>query len=99
MFAIVQTGAKQYRVQAESVIAVEKIAGAAGDKVQLDVVMASDGEGLRSAQGKHIEAEIIKQDKAAKIFLLKKNRRKHYRRRGGHRQQRTWLRIISTDLG
>ena len=99
MFAIVQTGAKQYRVEAGSEIAVEKIAGAAGDKVQLEVVMAAGKEGLRAAAGAHIEAEIIKHDRADKIFLLKKKRRKHYRRRGGHRQQRTWLRIISTDLG
>jgi len=88
MFAIVQTGAKQYRVCPHSEIAVEKIAGQIGDKVSLEVVAAPLGTTAQT-----LEAEIIRQVRARKIFLFKKKRRKHYRRSGGHCQLRTWLRI------
>jgi large subunit ribosomal protein L21 len=96
MFAVVRTGGKQYRVAAGDKIVVEKIAGEAGDKVQLDdVLLAGEGPDLRSTDGLVIAAEIIAQAKADKVTVFKKRRRHNYRRKKGHRQQHTILRILT----
>jgi large subunit ribosomal protein L21 len=96
MFAIVRTGGKQYRVAAGDKIAVEKIAGEAGETVSLgDVLLAGDGTELQSVDGLIVSAEIIAQAKADKVIVFKKRRRHNYRRRNGHRQRLTILRIVS----
>jgi large subunit ribosomal protein L21 len=96
MFAVVRTGGKQYRVAAGDKIVVEKIAGEAGDKVELgDVLLAGDGSELRSTDGLTVAAEIIAQAKGEKVVVFKKKRRHNYRRKKGHRQQHTILRIVS----
>ena len=96
MFAIVRTGGKQYRVAAGDKIVVEKLAGEAGDTVQLgDVLLAGEGSDLRSTDGLIVAAEIIAQAKADKVTVFKKRRRHNYRRKRGHRQQHTILRILS----
>jgi large subunit ribosomal protein L21 len=96
MFAVVRTGGKQYRVAAGDKIVVEKIAGEAGDKVQLgDVLLAGEGAELRSTDGLTVAAEIVAQAKADKVIIFKKKRRHNYRRKKGHRQQHTILRILS----
>ncbi len=90
MFAVVRTGGKQYRVSAGDKIAVEKLAGEAGDTVSLsDVLFASEGS------VKSVSAEIVAQAKTDKIFVFKKKRRHNYRRRAGHRQQVTLLQITA----
>ena len=95
MFAIVRTGGKQYRVAAGDKIVVEKLAGEAGDTIQLgDVLLAGDGGELRSTDGLTVSAEIIAQAKGEKVVVFKKRRRHNYRRKKGHRQQHTILRII-----
>ena len=95
MFAIVRTGGKQYRVAAGDKIAVEKIAGAAGDTVSLDdVLLASDGDKLKTGKIA-VSAEIIAQAKGEKVIVFKKRRRHNYRRHNGHRQQHTILKIVS----
>jgi large subunit ribosomal protein L21 len=92
MFAVVRTGGKQYRVAAGDKIAVEKIAGEAGDTVSLsDVLLTSEG----SAAGIAVSAEIIAQAKTDKIVVFKKKRRHNYRRKAGHRQQTTLLKITA----
>lgn len=92
MFAVVRTGGKQYRVSAGDKIAVEKLAGDAGDAVTLgDVLFTSEGE----AKGVTVSAEIVAQAKTDKIFVFKKKRRHNYRRRAGHRQQVTLLKITA----
>jgi len=96
MFAIVRTGGKQYRVAAGDKIAVEKIAGEAGETVSLDdVLLAGVGAELKSVDGLVVSAEIIAQAKADKVIVFKKRRRHNYRRRNGHRQQHTILKIVS----
>ena len=98
MFAIVRTGGKQYRVAAGDKIAVEKLAGEAGDTVTLgDVLLAGEGEKLADAAKVTVSAEIIAQAKGEKVVVFKKRRRHNYRRKAGHRQQMTLLRI--TDVG
>jgi large subunit ribosomal protein L21 len=96
MFAVVRTGGKQYRVAAGDKIVVEKLAGEAGDTIQLgDILLAGEGSDLRSTDGLTVSAEIIAQAKADKVIVFKKRRRHNYRRKKGHRQQHTILRIVA----
>ncbi|KUR78114.1 50S ribosomal protein L21 [Novosphingobium sp. FSW06-99] len=96
MFAIVRTGGKQYRVAAGDKIAVEKLAGEAGETITLgDILLAGkDGE-LADPAAVTVSAEIIAQAKSEKVIVFKKRRRHNYRRKNGHRQQLTLLRILS----
>lgn len=96
MFAIVRTGGKQYRVAAGDKIAVEKLAGEAGDTVTLgDVLLAGDGGEVKSAAGVVVSAEIIAQARGEKVIVFKKRRRHNYRRKNGHRQSLTLLKITA----
>ena len=96
MFAIVRTGGKQYRVAPGDKIVVEKLAGEAGDSIDLtDVLLAGEGSDLKSTAGLIVAAEIIAQAKADKVTVFKKRRRHNYRRKAGHRQQHTILKIVS----
>jgi large subunit ribosomal protein L21 len=96
MFAIVRTGGKQYRVAPGDKIVVEKLAGNAGDSINLeDVLLAGEGSDLKSTSGLTVAAEIIAQAKGDKVTVFKKRRRHNYRRKAGHRQQHTILRILS----
>lgn len=96
MFAVVRTGGKQYRVAAGDKIAVEKLAGEAGETITLgDVLLAGDGGDLVDAGKVTVSAEIIAQAKSEKVIVFKKRRRHNYRRRNGHRQQMTLLRIVA----
>ncbi len=96
MFAIVRTGGKQYRVAPGDKIVVEKLAGEAGDSVDLtDVLLAGEGSDLKSTAGLIVAAEIVAQAKADKVTVFKKRRRHNYRRKAGHRQQLTILKIVS----
>ena len=96
MFAVVRTGGKQYRVAAGDKIAVEKLAGEAGDTITLgDVLLAGEGDSLSDAGKVTVSAEIIAQAKSEKVIVFKKRRRHNYRRKNGHRQQMTLLRITA----
>lgn len=96
MFAVVRTGGKQYRVSAGDKIAVEKIAGEAGETVALtDVLFASDAGEVKAVAGLSVSAEIVSQAKTDKIIVFKKKRRHNYRRKAGHRQQVTLLKITA----
>ncbi|USA41090.1 50S ribosomal protein L21 [Pelagerythrobacter marinus] len=96
MFAVVRTGGKQYRVAAGDKIAVEKLAGEAGDTVTLgDVLLAGEGDKIADASKVAVSAEIIAPAKGEKVVVFKKRRRHNYRRKAGHRQQLTLLRITA----
>jgi len=96
MFAIVRTGGKQYRVAPGDKIVVEKLAGNAGDSINLDdVLLAGEGSDLKSTNGLVVAAEIVAQAKGEKVTVFKKRRRHNYRRKAGHRQQHTILEIVS----
>ena len=96
MFAVVRTGGKQYRVAAGDKIAVEKLAGEAGDKITLgDVLLAGEDGAVADASKVTVSAEIIAQAKSEKVIVFKKRRRHNYRRKNGHRQQLTLLRILT----
>ena len=96
MFAVVRTGGKQYRVAPGDKIVVEKLAGEAGQRVDItDVLLAGEGSELKSVEGLTVAAEIIAQAKGDKVTVFKKRRRHNYRRKKGHRQQHTILRIVA----
>ena len=96
MFAVVRTGGKQYRVHPGDKIVVEKLDGAAGDKVTLgEVLLAGEGSNLKSTDGLTVAAEIVAQAKGDKVTVFKKRRRHNYRRKQGHRQQLTILKIVA----
>jgi large subunit ribosomal protein L21 len=100
MFAVVRTGGKQYRVAAGDKIAVEKLAGEAGDVITLDdVLLAGEGGTLADPKSVTVSAEIIAQTKGEKVVVFKKRRRHNYRRKAGHRQQITVLRITAVSVG
>lgn len=96
MFAVVRTGGKQYRVTAGDKIVVEKLAGEAGDKIDItDILLAGEGSDLKSVAGLVVGAEIVAQAKGEKVTVFKKRRRHNYRRKKGHRQNHTILKIVS----
>ena len=96
MFAIVRSGGKQYRVAPGDKIVVEKLAGEAGDTIDLtDILLAGEGSELKSVSGLTVGARIIAQAKGEKVTVFKKRRRHNYRRKAGHRQQHTILEIVS----
>ena len=101
MFAVIRTGGKQYRVQKDDVIRVERLDGEPGAAIELDqVLMLDDGKGPTIGSplvaGARVSATVLDQTRADKIIVFKKKRRKNYRRKQGHRQHQTVLRI--TDI-
>ncbi len=98
MFAVLKTGGKQYKVQAGDVLRVEKLAAAAGDKVQFnEILMVGATVGTPTVAGAGVQAEVIDQIKGEKVIHFVKRRRKHSSKRTkGHRQQLTLLRV--TDI-
>ena len=101
MFAVIKTGGKQYKVAKNDVIRVERLAGEAGDTVELgEVLMVGDGGnvtvGTPVVAGATVAATVVDQIRDDKVIVFKKKRRKNYRRKNGHRQHLTVLRV--TDI-
>jgi large subunit ribosomal protein L21 len=97
MFAVIRTGGKQYKVKGGDVIAVEKLAGNEGEKVEIgEVLMAGDKVGSPLLSGAKVLAEIVRQFRDDKVIIFKKRRRHNYRRKKGHRQYLTEIKI--TDI-
>ena len=98
MYAVVNTGGKQYKVQQGEVLRVEKIPGDVGSPVTFDrVLMFADGENVSIGQpileNVAVEGHIVEQGKAKKIIVFKYKRRKRYRRKKGHRREFTAVQI------
>ncbi len=98
MFAIIQTGGKQYRVSPGDILRVERLPGERGDEVSLRQVLMIAGDddiqvGRPWLEGAAVKGEILRQGKAKKIIVFKKKRRKKYRRKQGHRQLYTALQV------
>ena len=101
MYAVVETGGKQYRVQAGDVLRVERLEGEVGREVTLDKVhLVGGAAGERSVQfgtplveGAEVKAEIVAQGRAEKILVFKFQSKKNMRRMRGHRQYYTEIRI------
>jgi len=102
MYAIVNTGGKQYKVSQGDILRVEKIPGEIGSPVSFDkVLMFSDGENVNIGQpvldNVAVKGHIMEQGKAKKIIVFKYKRRKRYRRKQGHRQPYTAIKIDSIE--
>ncbi len=99
MFAIVQTGGKQYKVNEGDIISVEKLENAVGDKVSLEVMLVSDNgkvvAGNPTVKGATCEAEVLAHGKGDKIVVFKYKPKKNERKKQGHRQPFTQLKILS----
>jgi large subunit ribosomal protein L21 len=98
MYAVIQSGGKQYRVGVGDVIRVEKLDVSAGDNVDLnEVLMVSDGDDVKVGSpmlaGSSVTAKVKAHGRGEKIRVIKFRRRKHYRRTAGHRQDYTELEI------
>lgn len=101
MYAIVETGGKQYMVKEGDTLFVEKLNAAEGDSVTLDKVVAlsKDGEMLigEKASNVTVNAKVLAQGKAKKIIVFKYKAKKDYRRKQGHRQPYTKITIESIN--
>lgn len=96
MYAIIETGGKQYRVQEGDTLFVEKLDATQGDVITLDSVLAvsKDGKltvGSPLVEGAKVEAKVVDQGKGKKIIVFKYKPKKDYRRKQGHRQPYTKL--------
>ena len=98
MYAIIESGGKQYRVEPGAVVELERILGDVGSQVELDrVLLVSDGTTVKIGQptvtGARVLSQIVAQTRGEKIDVFKFKRRKKYRRKTGHRQELTQVRI------
>jgi len=101
MFAVIKTGGKQYKVAADDVITIEKVAGEAGEAVTFDEVLLIGGEttvvGAPTVAGATVVGTVVEQGRAKKVIIFKKRRRKSWRRKEGHRQDQTKVKITAIN--
>ena len=99
MYAIIKTGAKQYKVQPGDALNVEKLDGKVGDKVEFEAIFTSDGGKIvadaSDASKTKVTAKIVEQFKDKKVIVFKFKKRKNYQRKVGHRQPLTRIFILS----
>ena len=98
MYAVIESGGKQHRVEEGEVLQLEKFEAATGDKVKFDkILLVGQGESVKIGtpyvEGSQVEAEVLKQGRGDKIKIIKFNRRKHYKKTQGHRQLFTEVKI------
>ena len=98
MYAIVESGGKQYRAEPGKMLRLEKLDGEKGAQVELTkVLLVADGEkvtvGTPTVQGAKVVSEIVRQGRGQKISVFKFKKRKKYRRHMGHRQSITTIRV------
>lgn len=104
MFAIVETGGKQYKVTPGDKIKVEKLEGDVGKKVHLENVLAISKEdnevvaGKPYIKGASVTAEILKQAKDAKVVVFRYKPKKRVRVKTGHRQHYTLVKIDKINI-
>lgn len=101
MYAIVETGGKQYQVEEGTRILVEKLAVEPGAEVVLDKVLLIGGDGCKVGapylEGATVKAEVVAQGRGPKVLVFKRRRRKDSKSLHGHRQDCTALRITSIN--
>ena len=98
MYAVIQTGGKQYRVKSGEQIKVELLSEQVGAAVSFDkVLMLGEGEGVKVGtpfvSGAKVKATVVAQGRGEKVRIFKMRRRKHYQKSQGHRQGYTEVRI------
>ena len=102
MYAIIETGGKQYRVEKGMRLGVEKLEGEPGDSLVFDRVLLLGGDdetriGTPLIEGARVSATILEQAKDPKVVVFKMKRRKKHRVRRGHRQEKTLVEITEIE--
>jgi len=103
MYAIIQTGGKQYKVSPGDELRVEKLDGNPGDFITFDqILMVVDKDNIKLGkpylEDSKVKARIIRHGKDRKIIVFKYKRRKNYKRKKGHRQHYTLVRIEEIEI-
>jgi large subunit ribosomal protein L21 len=98
MYAVIQTGGKQYRVKSGEQVKIELLAAEVGATVSFDrVLMLGEGEGVKVGApfvaGAAVKATVVAQGRGDKVRIFKLRRRKHFAKTQGHRQGFTEVRI------
>lgn len=98
MYAVIESGGKQHRVEEGEVLKLEKLEAATGESVSFDkVLMVGEGEsvtiGAPYVEGSKVTAEVLSQGRGDKVRIIKFRRRKHSRKQQGHRQWFTEVKI------
>jgi large subunit ribosomal protein L21 len=104
MYAVIQTGGKQYRVSEGATLKVEKINAEEGASVELDrVLLVADGDdvkvGTPYVDGGKVTATVKSHGRAPKVRIIKFRRRKHHMKRQGHRQWFTEIQVTGISAG
>ena len=104
MYAVIESGGKQHRVEPGEVLRLEKLDAAEGETVNFDqVMMIGEGENIQIGtpfvDGGAVTAEVVSHGRGKKITIIKMRRRKHYRRQAGHRQYFTEVKIKEISGG
>ena len=108
MYAVIETGGKQYRVAPGDLLEIEKVSGDVGTKIKFEQVLFASKGAADSAQiwlgkpylsGATVEAEVVGQGRGEKVLIIKMKRRKQYRRTQGHRQNLTQLVVTNVANG
>ncbi len=101
MYAIVRAGGRQEKVSVGDVLLIDKVAGQAGDSVQLTPLLLVDGTTVTSDAARlaaaTVTAEVVKAAKGPKIVIMKFKNKTGYRKRQGHRQPLTQVRVTAID--
>lgn len=100
MYAIVECGGKQYKVEKDMLVKVEKLDAEIGAEVQLKVLLVANEDGVKAgkeAEGCKVTAVVTKQDKFAKVLVFHYKAKKQIRKRQGHRQPYTELKIVTIE--
>lgn len=104
MYAVIESGGKQHRVEQGEVLNLEKLDAATGDAIDFDkVLMVADGENVKVGapyvEGVKVSAEVVSHGRAKKVSIIKFRRRKHHRKQMGHRQWYTEVKITDISSG
>jgi len=104
MYAVIETGGKQYRVSEGETLRIEKLEASAGDSLAFDPLLFADDAGkilvgTPRVPGVTVKAEVVEQGLGPKIIIFKYRRRKNYRRKAGHRQPFTAIKITAISAG
>lgn len=100
MYAVMESGGKQYRVEKDDIVFLEKLEAKEGDSVSFDkVLLISNEEGIEIGkpyiENAKVEAKVLENGKAKKIIVYKYKAKKNYRKKQGHRQPFTKVQINS----
>ena len=102
MYAIIETGGKQYKVSQGDVVFIEKLNAEENAEITFDkVLMAGEGDSVKvgtpTVEGATVSAKVLKNGKAKKVVIFKMKRKKNERKRKGHRQPYTKVEITAIN--